>query len=122
MNKRGITFYEVLLFAAYAFFILLGLAWFFMSFSGGFNPTAFFIVVVFAVQAYYRHRLTNLILGVLALFFSIFMLMDVISTYNLMDKHAVYNGFVKGFILMSLVSVVMSVILVFGYLKMSFKE
>ena len=122
MNKKRITFYEILLYIAYAFFMLLGLTWFVISFKEGFNATAFFITVVFAVQGYYRHRLTNLILGVLALFYSIFTLMELISTYNLMDKHAVYDGFVKGFIAASLVSIVMSIILVFGYLKMSFKE
>lgn len=122
MTKKKITFYEILVYVAYAFFILLGLSWFLMSLSGGFNTTAFFITAVFAVQAFYRHRLTNLILGILALFFSIFMLMDTINTFNLMDKHAVYDAFTKIMMGMSLFGIVMSVILVFSYLKFSFKD
>ena len=122
MAPKRISFYQILLYIAYAFFILLGGSWFLVSFpSGGFNATAFFITAIFTVQAYYRHRLTNLILGILALFFSIFMLMDTISTLNLADKNTPVDGFVKIMIALPLISIVMSVILVFGYLKMSFK-
>jgi hypothetical protein len=125
MTKTRVTSYEVLIYIAYGFFILLGLTWFTMSLMGGsgFNATAFFIVAAFGVQTYYRHRLTNLILGVLALFFSIFMLMDVLSTFNLLDaKHAVFDGFTKALMAMSVFSIGMSIVLVFGYVKMSFKD
>lgn len=122
MAQKRVTFYEILLYIAYGFFILLGASWFFMSLGGGFNATAFFIMTIFAVQAYYRHRITNLVLGILALFFSIFMLMETISSLNLADKTVPFDGFAKAMVAIPLVSLVMSVVLVFGYLKMSFKE
>ena len=124
MAKKKKTFYEILVYVAYGFYILLGLSWFVVSFlnGSGFNPTAFFILGAFSVQAYYQHRLTNLILGFLALFFSIYVLMGEISTFNLMGKDAVYDAFVKVTIGMLLFSMVLSVVLVFSYLKMSFKE
>ena len=125
MERKKVTFYEVLIYIAYGFFILLGLAWFIMSFSssgGHFNYTAFSIVVIFGVQAYFRHRLTNLILGILALFFSIFMLLDVISSFDLMAKNASYGGGAKELLGLSVFSMVMSVIMIFGYTKLSFKD
>ena len=122
--KKKITFYEVLVYIAYAFYILLGLSWFVMTFtsSGRFNYTAFFILVTFSVQAYYRHKLTNLILGVLSLFYSIFMLLDVINTFDLMAKTAVYDGITKLLLGLSLFSMVLSIILVFSYAKLTFKD
>jgi hypothetical protein len=125
MERKKITFYEVLVYIAYGFFILLGLVWFVMSFSssgGRFNYTAFSIMVIFAAQAWFRHRLTNLILGILALFFSIFMLLDVISAFDLMAKNASYDNGAKELLGLSVVSIVMSVILVFGYTRLSFKD
>jgi hypothetical protein len=125
MERKKITFYEVLVFIAYGFFILLGLTWFLMSFSstgGHFNYTAFSIVVIFGAQAYFRHRLTNLILGILALFFSIFMLLDVINSFDLMAKNATYDTASKALLSLSLFSIIMSVILIFGYARLSFKD
>ncbi|MFI5196342.1 MAG: hypothetical protein ACHQD8_04570 [Chitinophagales bacterium] len=127
--KKKITFYEVLVFIAYSFYLLLGLVWFIMSlFRTGvlnihdFNPWAFFITIAFGAQFYFRHRLTNLILGILALFFSIWMLLDVINTYNLMAKQATYDNLAKGFLWFCLVSMIMALILIFGYTKLSFKD
>jgi hypothetical protein len=123
-DKRKLTFFEVLVFVAYAFYILLGGTWFTMSFSasGHFNYQAFMLTVVFAVQAYYRHRLTNLILGILTMFLSFFMLMDVLNTFNLMAKGAAIDGLVKSLLGLCCLSIIMSGILMFSYLKMSFKE
>ncbi len=122
--KNKITSYEILVFIAYGFFLLFGLTWFVVSIVNGgrFNPTAFFIMVAFGAQFYFRHRLTNLILGVLALFFSIWVLLEVINANDLMAKHAVYDGFVKGFLWFCLCSIIMSVIIIFGYTKLSFKD
>jgi hypothetical protein len=123
-EKRKVTFFEIMVFIAYGFYILFGASWFLMSFtgSGRFNYQAFTLLVVFGVQAYYRHRLTNLILGVLTLFLSFFMLMDVLSTFNLMAKGATFDGLVKTLIGLCATSIIMSGILMFSYLKMSFKE
>ena len=122
--KKKITFYEILVFIAYSFYLLLGLAWFIMSLTGSkvFNAQAFFIIVAFGAQFYFRHRLTNLILGILALFFSIWMLLDVINTYDLMAKNATYDNLSRGFLWFCLMSIIMAVILIFGYTKLSFKD
>ena len=122
--RKKITFFEILVFIAYAFFILLGLTWFIVSFmsSRHFNYQAFMLVAVFGIQAYFRHRLTNLILGILALFLSLFMLLDVINDFNLMAKDADFNGFIKALIGLSLFSVIMSGILILSYTKLSFKD
>ena len=126
--KNKITFYEILVFVAYGFFLLLGLTWFIVSLvnhkadSSWFNPWAFIIVVAFGIQFYYRHKLTNLILGVLSLFFSIWLLMAVIEEFDLMAKGATYDSFIKGALCFGLISVIMSVIIIFGYTKLSFKD
>lgn len=124
MEQKKISFYEILTYVAYAFYILLGGSWFFMSMagSGRFNYQAFTLLAVFAVQAYYKHRLTNLILGVLTLFLSIFMLMDVLSTFNLFAKGAIFDGLVKTLLALCFFSIIMSGILMFSYLKLSFKN
>jgi hypothetical protein len=124
MIKKGITFYEVLVYVAYGFYILLGLTWFIISFmsNGRFNVQAFFLIAVFAVQAWYRHILTNLILGVISLALSIFMLLQEIEAGNLFAKGASFDGLTKALIGFSFVSIVMSIILVFSYLKLSFKD
>jgi len=120
MNKR-ITFYEVLVYVAYSYYLLLGLAWFIMSLwhVGFFNPWAFFIVIVFSVQCYYRHKLTNLILGVLTLFLSIWELMELI---NSPDVGNTYNSVSQGLMWFCVVSIIMAGILLFSYTKLSFKD
>ena len=124
MGKQKLSSYEVLVFVAYGYFLLLGLAWFVMSMIGNhqFNAQALFIVIAFAAQIYFKHRLTNLILGILCLFFSIWMLMDVFSSFDLMAKGAHIDGLSGGLMTFCFVSMIMSVILVFGYTKLSFKD
>jgi hypothetical protein len=50
------------------------------------------------------------------------MVMQIIGTFNLMDKNAAFDSIVKTLLAMAFVSIIMSVILVFGYLKASFRE
>jgi hypothetical protein len=123
-EKKKITFFEIMVYVAYAFFILLGGCWLVISFmsSRQFNPEAFTIVAIFGIQAYFHHRLTNLILGILALGFSIFMLLEVISSFDLMAKEAVFDGLVKSLMSLSVCSIIMSCILIFSYIKLSFKD
>jgi len=122
MKKRSV--FDVLVWVAYSFYILLGANRFLMSFASGghFNYQAFVLMVVFAVQAWYRHRLTNLILGVLTMFLSFFMLMDVLSSYDLLGKNANFDGLAKSLVGMCVFSVIMSGILMFSYLKLSFRD
>jgi len=122
--KGKITFYEILVFIAYGFFLLLGLAWLLVSMlSGGFfNIVAFVIVAVFGAQFYFRHRVANFVIGILTLFFSIWMLLDVVNTLNLMAKGAGGDGYSRGWLWFCLVSIIMSGILMFSYTKLSFKD
>jgi len=124
MEQKKITFYEVLVYVAYGFYILMGLTWFVVSFlsSGHFNLQAFMLVLVFSVQAYYKHVLTNLILGVLSLGLSIFMLLQEIEAENLFAKGVVADTFTKVLIGFALLSIVLSIILIFSYSKLSFKD
>ena len=124
MGNKKLSFYEILVFGAYSYYLLLGLVWFGMSMlrAHQFNATALFIVIAFATQFYFKHRLTNLILGILALFFSIWMLLDVFSSFDLMAKNAHIDGLSGGLMAFCFVSMIMSVILVFGYTKLSFKD
>lgn len=126
--KKRLTFYEVLVFIAYGFYILLGLAWFVVSLLNigqnrpHFNYQAFFIVVTFAVQAYFRHKLTNLVLGILTLILSIFVTLQIISDYDLMAKNASLDGAGKTLLTLSVLSIVLSVILIFSYAKLSLQD
>lgn len=124
MGNKKLSFYEILVYAAWGYFLLLGLLWFGMSLWGGhqFNAEALFIVVAFAAQFYFKHRLTNLILGILALFFSIWMLLDVFSSFDLMAKSAHIDGLSGGLMAFCFFSMIMSVVLIFGYTKLSFKD
>jgi hypothetical protein len=94
----------------------------FISEGHRFNYQAFMLVAVFAIQAWYRHRLTNLILGILTLFFSIFMLMDVLNSFDLMAKGAQFDLLVKSLLGLCIFSMILSGILMFSYLKLSFKD
>ena len=124
MGKQKLSFYEVLVFVAYGYYLLLGLVWFGMSMlrSHQFNAEAFFIMVVFATQLYFRHRLTNLILGILSLFFSIWMLLDVFYSFDLMAKGAHIDGLSGGLMGFCFFSMMMAGILIFSYTKLSFKD
>lgn len=115
-SKAG--FYEVMVYIAYGYFILLGLAWFVASMSGGINYTALGIVAIFGIQAYFKHRLTNLLLGIVTFALSIFMLLQSIS----MGGKGGFDAFVNVLIAMSAVSVVLSLILMFSFMKLAFKD
>src|SRR5580658_5422538 len=113
MEPKKITFYGVLVYIAYGFYILMGLTWFIVSFlsSGHFNLQAFMLTLVFSVQAWYKNVLVNLILGVLSLGLSIFMLLQEIEAENLFAKGVVADIFTKTLLGFSFLSIVLSVIL-----------
>jgi len=124
MELKKITFYGVLVYIAYGFYILMGLTWFSVGFlsSGHFNLQAFMLTLVFSVQAWYKNVLVNLILGVLSLGLSIFMLLQEIEAENLFAKGAVADSFTKILIGFALLSITMSLILIFSYTKFGFKD
>jgi hypothetical protein len=121
MAKKRASFYEILVYIAYGFFISMGIVWFLMSMPR-FSYQAFLVMVIFGVQAYYRNKATNLILGLLSLMLSIFMLLEVIQKNDLFAKNAAPDNVAKGLLWYCLASIVMSVVLVFSYTKLSFKE
>ena len=123
MRNVKVSGYQLLVYIAYGFYILFGLTWFLITLkSGQFNFTAFFLVAAFGSQVYYRHIFTNLIFGILCLVGSIFFLLEVVSKFDLMAKDAQFDGFIKSLLGLSLLSIVMSVILIFSYTKLSFKD
>ena len=117
---KALSFYEKLVFIAYGYFIVLGFAWLLASFfyGGYFNYWAFFTIAAFGAQAYFRKKLTNLILGVLVLGVGIFWSLQFIW----MGSKTGYDFFVKTMLGISVVSIIMSVILIFSYTKLSFKD
>jgi hypothetical protein len=121
MGVKRFSFYEVLVFITYGYFILMGLAWFLMCLPH-FNFQAFTLIAIFGAQSYFRHKLTNLIIGILSLGLSIFMLLQIIETFDLFAKNASADGLAKGLLAFAFVSMVMSVILIFSYTKLSFKD
>ncbi len=118
MNNK-LSFYEKIVYLAYGYFILFSLAWLAASFyfGGYFNYRASATLIIFATQAYFHKKLTNLILGILAFRLSIFWILEFIS----MGAKAGYDAFVDIMLSLSVISAVMAVILIFSYTKLSFK-
>jgi glycerol uptake facilitator-like aquaporin len=123
LNKRAGSFLKWV-YIAYSFYFLLGLSWFLVSLikGGHFNPTAFFITVIFGAQFYYKHLIANLVLGVLSLFFSIFMLLQALNMVIPAASHRQLEVFDKVIVSIPIVSLVMSGVLVFSYIKLNFKD
>ena len=122
--KKKITTYEVLVYIAFAFFILLNGTWFAIGLlrEGHFNLYALGITLVFVIQAYFQNRIANLILGLLSLIGCIWMLLTFISEFNLMAKDAVFDSLIKSLMGICILGIVMSCLIVFSYTKLSFKE
>ncbi len=120
MSKSEVTSYERLVYVVYGYFILLSAAWLVLSMVYGklFNYWAFFTLAVFVMQAYYRHRLTNLILGILGLAVSIFWLLEFAS----LGHQAGYNLFVTVMLSVFFICLISSGILIFSYTHLSFKD
>lgn len=120
MSKQFST-YEKLVFAAYGYFIVLGLVQFLKGLTAQHSYFDFFalaIIIVFGIQTYFRKKLTNLILGILTLGISIFLLLTFLYGGSI-------NGFsliVKLMLMSSIISIIMSGILIFSYTKLGFKD
>ncbi len=120
MEKKKMSFYELLVYIAYAYFILLGVIDIILSFLWGgiISYVALFVVAVFGVQAWHRHKLLNLILGVLALACSIFATLEFLSKGHKIG----FNFFVGVMSGISIGGILMGGILIFSYTKLSFKD
>lgn len=98
--------YGWLVLAAYIFFLLTGIIWVYEQ------PTLYSIVFTafFAAQLYFKHRLANLIAGVLLLFVSIIELLNTLAaTYG--KDH--FDG--RILIPFGILSIFFSGILIFSY-------
>ena len=117
MSIKNLKIYEILVNIAYWFYLLLGIVWFAGTLykDSKFNPIALLVVAVFGFQMYYRHKIANLIIGVLSMFFSFFMLMEVMNRYNLLAKNADFTAGAKFLVGMAVLSIFLSGILIFNY-------
>ncbi len=105
---------------AYGFYLLLGITWVIMSFIFGhyFNYTALLCTAMFGVQAYYKNKLLDLLLGIVLLFLSVYSLFD----FLVMGDKSGFNGFVNVMAGVSFTSIIMAGLLVFSYLKLSLAD
>lgn len=120
LNKRTSAF-QVWVYVAYGFYFLIGFAWFLMGMlkGGHFNIFAAFIMAIFGAQFYYKHLITNLVLGLLSLLLSIYSLLEAINvTVNNAKLRPLEMGD-RVLIMLPVVGLVMSIILVFSYIKLN---
>ena len=117
MNK---TQYSKLVFATYVFYMLISLAWFVTSLAvGGYiNYFALVTLAAFAAQTFFKHRITNLVLGILMLPASIYGALFFLSW----GGNSGFDTFISVMISLSVTSIAASIVLVFGYLKLSFSN
>lgn len=112
--------YERLATAAHIFYILLTLSWFITSYIVGsyINYISLLMFGIFCVQAYYNHRVSNLVLGLITMPASIFWGLQ----FLFIGGKTGFDAFTNIMMLLSVLSFVFSIILVFSYLKMSFGD
>ncbi len=123
MDNSSTNSYQKWVYLAYGFYLLLGVTWFTIAMlNGHFNVTALVITIMFGAQFYYKHLITNLILGAIILFGSVFFLLQSINNAVGAAKAHQLMFFDKLLVGLSITSLLMSGILVFSYLKMGFKD
>jgi len=116
--------YERFVFIAYGFYILLGGSWLVLGLlrTHAVNPYALLVVAAFGAQLYYRHLLTNLILGVLTLFGSVMMLLEALNLMAAAQKaHTAATG-AQLMVALPIVSLLLSGVLIFSFQKLNFKS
>ena len=110
--------YRNFVYASYGFYLLVSLAWFIAAlyWSGAINYMAILTFAVFCVQAYYNHRVTNLVVGLILLPTSILGTLYFVTW----GAKSGFDAFIYTMTTLGLVSIAASIILAFSYLKMSF--
>lgn len=118
MNKKPLTFYHILVYIAYIYFIAVGAIWFYESFTATkqFNYQAFALVLVFAAQAYFKHKLANLIIGIICLFMGIIIFLDILHLFVSFKNGEPVTSDVKLLLVFGILNIIMSGILIFSYL------
>ncbi len=111
--------YPLVVKVAYLFFGGISLAWLCTTAFVGhkFNITALVLTAAYGGLLWYRNRIANLVAGLISLFFSFFMLMDVLNTFDLLSKNAEFGLAAKVLLVMSLAGIVMSVFLVLSFTR-----
>jgi len=114
--------YGILVIIALIFFALIGMAWFgAFLFLGKFVFEAFVMMIIFSVQLFLRNKLVNLMLGIIAMLFSIWQLMDSAKLYPLMNDNLLYkNIFIINITVFS-IGIIMAGLLMFSFLH-AFKQ
>ena len=120
LNKRTSSF-QIWVYVAYGYYFLIGLAWFLMSLlkGGRFNIYPVFIMAIFGVQYYYKHLITNLVLGLLSLLLSIYSLLEAVNLAAYNAKLRPLEMADRLLITLPVIGLVMSGILVFSYIKLN---
>ncbi|MGN6568920.1 MAG: hypothetical protein ACTHJ0_13250 [Flavipsychrobacter sp.] len=111
--------YGVLVFAAFIYFVLVGLFWNYIAIkTQGFNLVALIFTLVFVALIFLKHRLATLIVGIIGLFFSIVSFLGVLASHE-QYKAAVAagNNEINFMIVFSVINVVMFLLLIFSYLR-----
>ena len=83
------SFYGILLFSSYLYFMLTGAIWLY-EFPG---ISALIFVAVFGVQMYFKNKLANLIIGIILLFMSIGLLLQQLADYGKPGTDSLMLGF-----------------------------
>jgi len=119
-EKKGLLFYEVMALVAYGYFILIALASLLMIFylQGNINFVATAVILVFGIQAKIRHKLANLIIGVLTFAVSIFFSLECLSRVHSVGL----NLFTGTMTSIALGGIFFSLMLILSYTKISFKD
>jgi hypothetical protein len=124
MNKGPLTFYKVLVYIAWFYFMVCGSIWFYESYEAShqYNLQAFVLMLVFAIQAYVRNKLANLIIGIVCLFAGIMIFLDVLHLYVSFKKGDPVTTDVKLLLAFAIFNLLMSGILIFSYLMFNKEE
>lgn len=102
---------------AYLYFGGLALAWLCTTWFVGhrYNVTALTLTVAYGLLFWRGGRIADLVAGIVSLFFSFFMLMDVLNTFDLLSKNADFGLAAKVLLAMSVAGIVMSVFLILSF-------
>jgi hypothetical protein len=105
---------------AQGYFVGLAITWFLVSFfvGGYFNYIALLTAILFIAQLYFKNRIANLALGIVILPAAIFWGLQFVA----MGGSGGFDMFVNVMLFLSLASIVFSIILVFGYIRLSMGE
>jgi len=120
MARQRVHFFQVLVNIAYGYFLLFFLTWFVMSLANShrFNYIAFVLTAAFGLMAYFKKPMANLIAGLIFLFISIYWLLESLSGI----KPGQMDALDRVLISLPAITLIMSGILVFSYMRLNFKD